>query len=76
MNKTVENVNETAFSFWASAIMVIEAQSSAFLRKRTKCKNTHVTNVDAMRAEINTPITVRMTDHNLKNIIYQRNKGY
>lgn len=35
-----------------------------------------VTNVDAMPAKINTPITVTMTDHNLKNIINQCNKGY
>lgn len=50
--------------------------SPAFLTKRTKCKKHTVTNADAMPAEINTPITVRMTDHNLQDAINQCNKGY
>lgn len=35
-----------------------------------------VTNVGAKSLEINTPISVRMSDHNLRNTINQWNKGY
>lgn len=35
-----------------------------------------VTNVRAKSLEINTPTSVRMSDHNLRNAINQCNKGY
>lgn len=39
-------------------------------------KHTVITNVGAWSLEINAPISVRMSDHNLRNAINQCNKGY
>lgn len=39
-------------------------------------KHMVITNVGAKSLEINTLISVRMSDHNLRNAINQCNKGY
>lgn len=39
-------------------------------------KHIVITNVGAWSPEINAPISVRMSDHNLRNAINQCNKGY
>lgn len=39
-------------------------------------KQTVITNVGVWSLEINAPVSVRMSDHNLSNAINQCNKGY
>lgn len=52
--------------FWASVVRVLVEPSPAFFfsKEEDKMQKCTVTNVDALPAEINTPMTVRMTDHN------------